>query len=146
MWLIYYHSFDITTSKTPEEIIETLETITYLSPSSAVKNKHSVSNKIFSGEATLSRFEIFRPYYIRNSFRPIVYGKITKTSVDNSINIRMRMHWFVNVFFSIFVLIFLTFSGVEWYIYLMMIFVPAIIFNIEAIMNKKKLIKIFIDK
>ena len=58
----------------------------------------STSGKKFYGEISNDNFKIWRIISYRNSFIPIIEGKITPTISGSSIAVTMRLHWFVALF------------------------------------------------
>jgi len=55
----------------------------------------------YEGKVTEERFKINRVIGYRNSFLPIIEGEIKLSGSLTQVDIKMRMHLFVNVFFGI---------------------------------------------
>ncbi len=152
MRLIPYETFRITTYKTPDEILAILENI--VEPLDFFYQKRE---KPFCGSFSIEKFKFFRNIWYRNSFLPVINGRISTDGECTGIEISARMTVFTSIFCSICIafLLFGTVLGLiknegmlsllpfamASFIYLL-VMIP---FNIELKLAKKEIEKFFIE-
>lgn len=94
-----YEKFTINTSLHPEIVRQKL--LAVVEPRKAIRWKINNYEKPYEGEVGDHSFEINRIINYRNSFLPIIKGKIYPEGMGSKIDIKMAMHPFVVVFMSI---------------------------------------------
>jgi hypothetical protein len=87
-------SFEIDSSLTGGEIFALLDAT--VEPPKWFRWK-ATNNEKYHGEVSLAGFKIWRIIRYRNSFLPIIEGKITPTISGSRIAVTMRLHRFVAV-------------------------------------------------
>jgi hypothetical protein len=95
-------SFDIETTLSPEEIVESLQSNIGPRKLFRLTSKHPT----FQGELTNDGFKISRIIHYRNSFLPVVHGTFRAGNSGRIVSIKMRLNLFVAVFMCVW------FSGV----------------------------------
>ena len=93
---------NIASSLTPEEAIERLDNIV---------DPHCCGGKQFVGRITDNRFKMMkkRTMFVRNSFRPVLVGRVEPSEGGSNIYVTARLHRFGSVFvliWSFFVIVF----------------------------------------
>lgn len=92
MLLLPFENFTCIAKLNSKEVVDKVETII---------RSESNSTAHYSGQVSDSKFELIRIIWFRNSFRPIIKGKIKQLQNQTEINITMRMHPFVEVILSL---------------------------------------------
>lgn len=93
--LLPYLEEQINSKKTPEVIYMILQSIT-----GSVKGALSV-NAEFIGQVHPFDFRIVPNFKYKNSFLPIITGKITESDEGSTIDIVLRMHIFIRIFLTL---------------------------------------------
>ncbi|NCP64797.1 MAG: hypothetical protein GW763_17870 [Paraglaciecola sp.] len=101
MKLIPYEKFQIDTGLSSAELVQRISSITGENKFFNFSPSHE-----FSGQVTENEFEIVKNISYRNSFLPIIEGKIEPKSTGALVTISMRLHLLVMCFMSVW------FSGV----------------------------------
>lgn len=101
MKLIPYEKFQIDTGLSSVEVAQLIRTVTGEKKLFDLNHSHE-----FSGYVKESEFEITKNISYRNSFLPIIEGKIEQKGTGTQVTISMRLHFFVICF------MFIWFSGV----------------------------------
>ena len=96
MSILPYEKLIINTNLTSEEIIEKLNE--YIEPYQPFRNKFKPPNKPYNGKIDGNNFTIARNINYRNSFLPIVKGKIISDYQGSIINITLSLHPVIIVF------------------------------------------------
>ncbi len=91
-----FERYSITTALKPHEIRERLQ-----SRMAHSRLLISRGDDAYEGKVTEEQFKINRIIGYRNSFLPIIEGKILPAGPLTQVDIKMRMHLFVTVFFGI---------------------------------------------
>ncbi|MDB9509816.1 hypothetical protein PN499_01175 [Kamptonema animale CS-326] len=94
-----YEKFTINTSLHPEIVRQKL--LAVVEPRKAIRWKINNYEKPYEGEVGDHSFEINRIINYRNSFSPIIKGRIYPEGMGSKIDIKMAMHPSVIVFMSI---------------------------------------------
>lgn len=94
-----YENFTINTSLHPEIVRQKL--LAVVEPRKAIRWNINNYGKPYEGEVGDHSFEINRIINYRNSFLPIIKGRIYPEGMGSKIDIKMAMHPFVIVFMSI---------------------------------------------
>lgn len=90
MWLIPYERMTLETSLKDTEIKRRLSG--YVAPVVSYMVQIKLSDKPFKGKVTSDGFEMMRVVNGRNSWLPLVIGKVESTTNVSYLNIKMRMH------------------------------------------------------
>ncbi|MEN2413072.1 hypothetical protein [Flavobacterium mesophilum] len=93
---LFYHS-----SLTNEELISRLQNEIEAEKSFSFKLNYNSYTKPYIGTMSHNNFKIKRAISYRNSFLPIIEGKITSDISGSKINIKMHLEEFVKVFMII---------------------------------------------
>lgn len=99
MSFLPYENFTITTNLDSEEVKRILADV--IEPPKTFRNSWSSasrSHKPYEGKIYDDSFQISRIIHTRNSFLPIIKGKISPQVIGCSINITMKLHIFVLIF------------------------------------------------
>ncbi len=96
MKLIPYNRFNIATEKQPEEVLKVI-----VDNTSEKRFFSFRPNKEFNGTIGDDRFYIQRNISYRNSFLPVIEGKVESAEMGSNIDIKMRLHTFVYCFMCI---------------------------------------------
>jgi len=91
-------SFEFESSLTGAEIFALLDAA--VEPPKWFRWK-ATNNEKYHGEVSLTSFKIWRIIRYRNSFLPIIEGKITPSISGSRIAVTMRLHRFVAVFMAL---------------------------------------------
>jgi hypothetical protein len=87
-------SFEIETTMTPEEIVDSLKC--GVEPKKLFR--FSSAHTVFQGDLMRDGFKISRIIHYRNSFLPIVHGTFRPGHSGSIVSIKMRLHRFVAAF------------------------------------------------
>ncbi|MCB1158437.1 MAG: hypothetical protein H7A25_00615 [Leptospiraceae bacterium] len=93
-YLVPYKKLNYTTSKSKEEILSHIQENTGQSSWSL----SFFAKEMFSGTITSDGFKIFKNIKYRNSFNPVIEGKIQTGYKGTEVEIVLRLHTFVMVF------------------------------------------------
>jgi len=100
MRILPFEKFQIRTLLSEFEIRERLSE--NLEPEEIIRFNWSTSNrKTFEGEIVKNQFRISRIIYYRNSFQPVIFGRIEDLGAFREIHIRMRMAMAVMIFMCV---------------------------------------------
>lgn len=94
--LIPYKRFVISTSLTVEEIVNIISDA--ILPRRTLTTWHSSTTKVFEGRMDNQEFEIQKITLNRNSFLPVLYGRIIPTDKGCKIEIKLTLNILVGVF------------------------------------------------
>ncbi len=100
MSILPFEKLTIHTDLTPEQIKEKLEQ--FVEPYQMFRNTFKQPNKPYNGKIQETSFRITRNINYRNSFLPVIKGKIMPNDYGkgSQINITMSLHSFVIVFMT----------------------------------------------
>jgi len=90
--------FDKFTLELPIECTTTLNTVDQHTHETRLGNSFNPLHKCFSGEVFENGFKIRRAVEYLNSFSPVIIGAVTPHKKHCSLDIKMRMHYFVMAF------------------------------------------------
>lgn len=91
-------NFIIKTKKTKNEVLQIIRDNTHIENTAFDISK---GDEYFEGKIFEDSFKIWRSIRYRNSFLPIIIGKIEETDSGSKVSIKMRMNGFVIGFISI---------------------------------------------
>lgn len=94
--LIPYKRFVISTSLTVEEIVNVISDA--ILPRHTLTTWHSSTTKVFEGKIDKQGFEIQKIIHNRNSFLPVLYGRIIPADRGSRIEIKLTLNILVGVF------------------------------------------------
>lgn len=100
MKLMPYDKFQINSKLSPIEIIQRIRDCTGDDEFFSLHQTHE-----FSGQVNDNDFKIMKNISYRNSFQPIIEGKIEQTSMGTQVTISMRLHLFVMLFMVIYLVL-----------------------------------------
>jgi ABC-type iron transport system FetAB permease component len=87
-------SFEIETTLSPEEIVESLQSAIEPAKVFRFSSKHAT----FQGKLTADGFKMSRIIHYRNSFLPIIHGTFRAGDSGRIVSIKMRLNLFVAAF------------------------------------------------
>jgi hypothetical protein len=105
MWLLPFERINMRSSRSADELVTALGRVTR--PSNPIDIRPLLRPKetaTFIGEVSKERLEIGRALTYRNSFAPLVLGRIVDSSSGARIEAVMRPHGFVLAFLAVFAL------------------------------------------
>lgn len=99
MNLLPYHHLTINTPLTPAQVHQKLNEV--IEPKKLLRSRFSKDHKAYQGTLKDNKFEVSRIINYRNSFLPLISGKIEPDLGGSVINITMKPHIFVIIFMLI---------------------------------------------
>lgn len=100
--IIPYKRFVISTSLTVEEVVHMISEA--ILPRRTLTTWHSSTTKTFEGRVDNQGFEIQKIIHNRNSFLPVLYGRIIPTNKGSKIEVRLTLNILVGIFSVIWLL------------------------------------------
>ncbi len=132
MWLVYYCTFRLESTKDIDFILSDLESIIVLDKKSGLKNVGSDEDKFYTGTLTKNGFKIRSNYRMKNSFRPIITGHINTVGNESTIKIDFILNPIVIILMAAFMI-----GMNNSIISVCCIAVSALLFNLEMLYEKK---------
>jgi len=98
MLLLPFDNYTIETNKTREEVVREL---TYYTNGGVKFSFFKAGPGFFNGQINYNTFKIGKNIYGRNSFLPVINGKIEENNMGCKVFIKVRMAWFTIAFMII---------------------------------------------
>ncbi len=97
MLLLPFDSFQIQINLSKQQIFRKLESVVEKPTWRILLWPFGKDHKIFAGKAYDSKFKMWRIIHYRNSFLPVICGRID----ESIIHVVLRLHWFVAIFMAL---------------------------------------------